>query len=175
MLWYVREASVAVYVANLPGIWPLLREHIRILRDHKNSYIAGASAQQPKYGNGSQYGNMSTTKTPRSRMRTDIDSDEIELGYGHNYATKSCGRSVHWSEKKSTDERRGGFGATLQSGRPSVDSERGLRDVAGSWAQMGVVQVDTKVEIRSNSWDRRGEEKVQGVEVRCEGPEVEKR
>lgn len=26
MLWYVREASVAVYVSNLPMIWPLLRE-----------------------------------------------------------------------------------------------------------------------------------------------------
>lgn len=26
MLWYVREASVAVFVANLPMIWPLLRQ-----------------------------------------------------------------------------------------------------------------------------------------------------
>lgn len=26
MLWYTREASVAVYVSNLPMIWPLLRE-----------------------------------------------------------------------------------------------------------------------------------------------------
>lgn len=26
MLWYVREASTAMYVANLPMIWPLLRE-----------------------------------------------------------------------------------------------------------------------------------------------------
>jgi hypothetical protein len=26
MMWYVREASVAVYVSNLPMIWPLLRE-----------------------------------------------------------------------------------------------------------------------------------------------------
>ncbi|KAF2467583.1 uncharacterized protein BDR25DRAFT_205502, partial [Lindgomyces ingoldianus] len=32
MLWYTREASVAVYVANLPGIWPLLRERIHFLR-----------------------------------------------------------------------------------------------------------------------------------------------
>lgn len=31
MLWYVREASVAVYVANLPMIWPLLREWIPFL------------------------------------------------------------------------------------------------------------------------------------------------
>lgn len=32
MLWYVREASVAVYVSNLPMIWPLLRETFPILR-----------------------------------------------------------------------------------------------------------------------------------------------
>jgi hypothetical protein len=32
MLWYTREASVAVYVANLPMIWPLLREWVPYLR-----------------------------------------------------------------------------------------------------------------------------------------------
>ncbi|KAF2831019.1 hypothetical protein CC86DRAFT_430633 [Ophiobolus disseminans] len=175
MFWYTREASVAVYVANLPGIWPLLREHIRFLRDHTNSYITGASAKPPKYGYGSQYGNMSTSKGPRSRMRTDIDSDEIELGVGHSYATKSGARSVHGSEKKSTDERRGGFGATTE--RQSLESdERALRDVVGSWTQMGVVQVDTKVEIMRNSWDARRDEEMQGVQVSIQGPvDVEKR
>ncbi|TID16332.1 hypothetical protein E6O75_ATG11450 [Venturia nashicola] len=40
MLWYTREASVAVYVANLPLIWPLLREWIPFLRgtSRDNSY-----------------------------------------------------------------------------------------------------------------------------------------
>ncbi|KAG8631461.1 hypothetical protein KVT40_000601 [Elsinoe batatas] len=28
MYWYIREASVAVYVANLPCIWPLIREAV---------------------------------------------------------------------------------------------------------------------------------------------------
>lgn len=32
MFWYVREASVAVYVSNLPMIWPLLREWFPCLR-----------------------------------------------------------------------------------------------------------------------------------------------
>lgn len=32
MLWYTREASVAVYVSNLPMIWPLLREYFPMLR-----------------------------------------------------------------------------------------------------------------------------------------------
>jgi hypothetical protein len=33
MLWYIREASTAMYVANLPMIWPLLREWIPYLRE----------------------------------------------------------------------------------------------------------------------------------------------
>ncbi len=32
MLWYTREGSVAIYVANLPMIWPLLREWFPYLR-----------------------------------------------------------------------------------------------------------------------------------------------
>ncbi|KAH0557136.1 hypothetical protein GP486_005076 [Trichoglossum hirsutum] len=32
MFWYVREASTAVYVSNLPLIWPLLREWFPFLR-----------------------------------------------------------------------------------------------------------------------------------------------
>lgn len=143
MFWYTREASVAVYVANLPGIWPLLREHIRLLRDHTNSYITGAS-KPPKYGYGSQYGNMSS-KGPRSRIHTikDGDSDEIELGVGHSYAASS-------EKPKSIGERQAHFGVM---GRSSQDTdEQALRD---NWVQMGVVQVDTKVEIQRDTWDAR--------------------
>ncbi|OIW25742.1 hypothetical protein CONLIGDRAFT_557599, partial [Coniochaeta ligniaria NRRL 30616] len=32
MLWYVREASVAVYVGNAPLVWPLVREWVPALR-----------------------------------------------------------------------------------------------------------------------------------------------
>lgn len=32
MLWYTREASVAVYVSNIPMIWPLLRQWFPFLR-----------------------------------------------------------------------------------------------------------------------------------------------
>jgi hypothetical protein len=173
MLWYTREASVAVYVANLPGIWPLLREHIRFLRDHTNSNITDTAAQHPKYGFGSQYGNLSASKEPRSRARTDIDSDEIELGLGHLYVRT---RSIHGSEKKSLDG--GGrvqFGG--HAGRQSLESdERALKDGAGGWSHMGVVQVEKKVEIMRNSWDARGNEEPQGVEVTCLGPgDVEKK
>jgi hypothetical protein len=167
MLWYTREASVAVYVANLPGIWPLLREHIRFLREHTNSYVTGASNKPPKYGYGSQYGNMSSTQGPRSRIRTttDVESDEIELGVGHSYAVSS---------EKADNDRGAQFGVTVRSGRESLDSdERALRDGAGGW---GIVQVDTKVEIQRDTWDARDADGPQ-VDTRIQGPsgEVEKR
>ncbi|WYZ37693.1 hypothetical protein EsH8_II_001199 [Colletotrichum jinshuiense] len=39
MMWYVREASVAVYVANLPLFWPLLREWFPVLRSLKTAGV----------------------------------------------------------------------------------------------------------------------------------------
>jgi hypothetical protein len=147
MLWYTREASVSVYVANLPAIWPLLREHIRFLRDSTNSYITGQSKMPPKYGYGSQYGNMSSTKSPRSRVQTDEDSDKIELGNGIRT-----------------------FGVSGRSGRASLDSdERALRE-----GQPWGVQVDTKVVIQRDTWNERTEA---GVDTKIQGParEVEKR
>ncbi|KAH0537087.1 hypothetical protein FGG08_006089 [Glutinoglossum americanum] len=41
MLWYVREASTAVYVSNLPLIWPLLREWFPFLRSSSPSSVYG--------------------------------------------------------------------------------------------------------------------------------------
>ncbi|KAE9980130.1 hypothetical protein EG328_000495 [Venturia inaequalis] len=38
MLWYSREASVALYVANLPLVWPLIREWVPFLRATTKKY-----------------------------------------------------------------------------------------------------------------------------------------
>ncbi|KAI0997986.1 hypothetical protein K3495_g10202 [Podosphaera aphanis] len=48
MLWYTREASVAVYVSNLPLIWPLLRELFPILKSLAPRSKA-PMLQTPKY------------------------------------------------------------------------------------------------------------------------------
>lgn len=48
MLWYTREASVAVYVSNLPLIWPLLRELFPILKSLAPRSRA-PMLQTPKY------------------------------------------------------------------------------------------------------------------------------
>ncbi|KAJ0382636.1 hypothetical protein COL922a_012146 [Colletotrichum nupharicola] len=57
MLWYIREASVAVYVSNLPLLWPLLREWFPWLKNLKTvgvlptPHLAGASGPKGKETN----------------------------------------------------------------------------------------------------------------------------
>ncbi|KAJ0372203.1 hypothetical protein COL26b_009245 [Colletotrichum chrysophilum] len=57
MLWYIREASVAVYVSNLPLLWPLLREWFPWLKNLKTVGVlptphpAGASGPRGKETN----------------------------------------------------------------------------------------------------------------------------
>lgn len=167
MLWYTREASVAVYVANLPGIWPLLREHIRILRDHTNSYVTGQS-QGPRYGYGSQYGNIS--KAPRSRVRTftNLESDEVELDTAYN---KSGAASAHSTDKPHSSNNP--FSNTSQ--RQSLESdERALNEGTNDWKGMSVleVQVDTKVEIKRDDWNGSNDQALSNV-VKIEGPHTQ--
>lgn len=53
MLWYIREASVAVYVSNLPMIWPLLRDWFPGLK-----YLSpGLGGTRKRCGRSRSYGN----------------------------------------------------------------------------------------------------------------------
>lgn len=166
MLWYTREASVAVYVANLPGIWPLLREHIRFLRDHTNSYVTGQS-RTPRYGYGSQYGNMSKATRSRPRTFTNIDSEELELGIAH---AKSGAYSIHSSEKPGSSDNP--FTNAAQRGSQESD-ERALNENS-CWKGLNIleVQVDTKVEIQRDDWDG-SEMPTQSNIVKIEGPDAQ--
>lgn len=60
MLWYVREASVAVYVSNLPMIWPLLREWFPSLKymspGFGRSRYTGAGGKRAKRTKTARYG-----------------------------------------------------------------------------------------------------------------------
>jgi len=67
MLWYIREASVATYVTNLPMVWPLLREVIPVLSTPVSSN--GKSAN-PTYKTGVTSG----LTRRRTRDQTDLDT-----------------------------------------------------------------------------------------------------
>lgn len=86
MLWYVREASVAVYVSNLPMIWPLLREWFPSLKymspGFGRSRYTGAGAKKSRRNKTARYGESqnSTIKLPTgARMASDSTFDAPEL------------------------------------------------------------------------------------------------
>jgi hypothetical protein len=170
MLWYTREASVAVYVANLPSIWPLLREHIRFLREHTGSYVI-SQAKLPGYGS-QGYGNLSGSKH-QSRVRTfaNVDSGDVELAYTITPGVKS----VHTSEKQVL----GGENPFVEEEHIEKDDER-RGDLEMGNSQKGMhamayrgVQVDTAVEVQSDRWMGSRLELAQSRAVRCEGPEAQ--
>lgn len=186
MLWYTREASVATYVCNLPGIWPFLREHIRFLRSN-TSYPYGNSALP-------QYGNISSLQ--RSRKQSVMPkSDEIELG--RPSYSKSATRSTHSIPKPGSEEEilgnfgRKHLGITTRTGSLESD-ERALNDgieSSGGWGKgMNLeVHVDKTIEVQRGSWDGsaksgtvqagnerfRWEVETQAPKVKIEGPEGE--
>ena len=65
MFWYTREASVAVYVSNLPMVWPLMREYIPFLQ---NLTPVGKSTSRKTYGAGTSGGGFGGIKTLGSTL-----------------------------------------------------------------------------------------------------------
>lgn len=67
MLWYVREASVAVYVSNLPMIWPLLRDWFPGLKylspGYSSTRLRRGRSRSHTYGNGAAGSAHYTTKS----------------------------------------------------------------------------------------------------------------
>ncbi|PVH79674.1 hypothetical protein DL98DRAFT_560658 [Cadophora sp. DSE1049] len=95
MLWYTREASVAIYVSNLPMIWPLLREWFPSLRaltpGHKSSSKNLAYAPAGRHLSGgfggkrlSDNGIITTIRAKgESTEELSTRSDDTEMGIVH--------------------------------------------------------------------------------------------
>jgi hypothetical protein len=71
MLWYTREASVAVYVANLPLIWPLLREWFPFLRN--------ISSAQKSYGLRS----YTRSRSQAQQLQSNCERKSLDLPLEH--------------------------------------------------------------------------------------------
>ncbi|KAL2880129.1 hypothetical protein SGCOL_004514 [Colletotrichum sp. CLE4] len=69
MLWYIREASVAVYVSNLPLVWPLLREWFPWLRNLKTAGVLPTPSNQATGHRTKQDANLSSGVTVHSTHR----------------------------------------------------------------------------------------------------------
>lgn len=75
MLWYVREASVATYVANLPAVWPLLRHIFPCLRGASQHKSSGPS----RYYDEEAHSRHHTRKTGNNTVIDAIDLDDRAL------------------------------------------------------------------------------------------------
>jgi hypothetical protein len=72
MIWYTREASVAIYVANLPFIYPLLRDNFLAVRASVNR-----SRPEPVSRSSDE---LTSVEVPRSRERSMNAHDESVRG-----------------------------------------------------------------------------------------------
>lgn len=63
--WYLREASVAVYVANLPLLWPMIRAVVNVVLGDKDTTVSGTHTA-----------NTATYELNSRKMRTQRLPDE---------------------------------------------------------------------------------------------------
>lgn len=151
MLWYTRESSVAVYVSNLPLIWPLLREWFPLLR----RFTPGNKTTSRDKQNG--YGLSSGTGRPRTTI---IAGRHISGAYGgrrlSEHEHKNGVTTTIRGKGDSTDEL---SSISLQDGediemggvRRINDSEERLRDDKGGWDlenPMGGIHKSTTVTVQ---------------------------
>lgn len=151
MLWYTREASVAVYVSNLPMIWPLLREWFPILR----SMTPGQklSSSNNKYGkDNSRRG--ATNLTGRQMNSTYRGKRLSDTGI----ITTIRGKGESTEELSSADETEMGIIERKESWERRSDnadiglSERGMKSGVWDGGQdlKDGIQIQTTVQVVEN-------------------------
>ncbi|KAF2739210.1 hypothetical protein EJ04DRAFT_484737 [Polyplosphaeria fusca] len=155
MSWYTREASVAVYVANLPGIWPLLREHIRFLRSH---------ASYPSNSGLPRYGNLSSANPSANPTRPVPRASKIQ-------------KSVGGVTEDEIELSRPSFAKTNRSRSTNSESEERVVEEGSGWGKGFnlAVQVDKTIEVQRGSWDGAGRQVGKerfGWEVETQAPKV---
>jgi hypothetical protein len=141
MLWYTREASVAIYVSNLPMIWPLLLEFFPVLR---TLTPGGKASGSLKYGG---------SNTGRQRSRNHPAIQLTNLGDHKLTTLTTTVRGVRNGD--STEELNEGTG---------IDLDTITRH--GSWEQRsGKPVTGNATGKESSTWDKGGIQKVTTVHV----------
>ena len=165
MLWYVREASVAVYVSNLPMVWPLVREWAPWLRSWGPGSSGSRSARRKGTGqggavigggytkSGSRVGMVDGRVDERDQRRRvnslgSLDSAfDLEVGVGGNGGGKReqtvGGKYRGYNDGDSMEE----F-VRAEEGDADVSAREGSHDSIGvALTKMGGIQVRRTVEV----------------------------
>jgi len=163
MLWYTREASVAVYVSNLPMIWPVLREWFPFLRSLNPAAHLGSTSLQittkshtgPRSGRlgGKRCGSMpSSSEDDRDEKYTSIiyhnhtrdrSLGSLESTIGLDIALREQNQTVASMEASSTEEIVAKPDKVHARGKPNVHSLQS----APHGIAMGGIQVQTSVTV----------------------------
>ncbi|EON64309.1 hypothetical protein W97_03540 [Coniosporium apollinis CBS 100218] len=151
MLWYSREASVAVWVANLPMIWPLMREWLPFLRSMTGSKMS-YNHDQHRTGYGKS--------DPRSRNisnHTGLGGPDVQLSdlkSNVNATTRNASTS-----SSNDDLRQGGFDFEVKKfGRRdrSPDSDERVLNQGQNWGTskgLGDIRQETTIEVEHETVD----------------------
>lgn len=164
MIWYVREASVAIYIANLPDIWPLLLEHIRFLRERTSSNVSGPTR---KSRNGYAFHVNARNGYPLLRRgirshttQYDIESDEVELNPSrpdpvHKSGSQSTVEAI--AENRVDQEEHFDVLVNRNSGKTNWDLEQGKWKEVADWGDLGLAHIQKEMEISRHSRDAKQE------------------
>jgi hypothetical protein len=142
MLWYTRESSVAVYVSNIPMIWPLLREWFPVLLSMTPGHKLSSSTKK-----GLGYGKNSSKRGTITPGRNTGDT-------GRGIVTTIRGQGDSMEKLDSRDETEMGPITRQESWGRSDKSDIGLSDrgmKSGIW-DGGMdfkdgIQIQTTVEV----------------------------
>lgn len=124
MLWYTREASVAVYVANLPLIWPLLREWTPSLRGTKKYNSYQLPVHENRRGQGGLRGPAPSSQGYAKQSDTDVavSLSDMRTSRAHEDDKKSEAISIEIAaEEPAGLSKRSPTGSAFVSDSPSTE------------------------------------------------------
>jgi hypothetical protein len=160
MLWYVREASVAVYVSNLPMIWPLLREWFPFLRALNPAGVmptaTGRRGTRPTPGGSKVSQSQPTTKS--SSEQELYGPTNRGIGAPRRGSTDTLG-STYIVDIEMKDKRADGSSSTERIVPTGVSRSQGKGHSAGT-PSMGGIQVLSTVTVEEEEMTGRKQQDV---------------
>jgi hypothetical protein len=151
MLWYTRESSVAVYVSNLPLIWPLLREWFPLLRRFTPGNKTTSRDKQSGYGLNSHTGRPRTTIIAGRQISGGYGGHRLSENEHKNGVTTTIRGKGESTDELSSISLPDGDDIEMGGVRRNNDSEERLRDDKGGWDlenPMGGIHKSTTVTVQ---------------------------
>ncbi|THZ71874.1 hypothetical protein D6C84_10139 [Aureobasidium pullulans] len=151
MFWYTREASVAVYVANLPCIWPLLREALPALKSWTPGFISSSAYKRrgaSTTGLTAQHRTRNTQKSNLGLSRRSMDDFHAIIEPTRPQEAKTT-TNVHTREINSYHHTRSA--ARGSSSESSVDDLPLHGIMASTTIEMSVMASDRKEDDRDDA------------------------